>query len=86
MSFTHDEPVSPDFRPLHYLRIVRGHQDRDTGPEDVIGYVLSWDRKAWPFRYTTAVVWNSDEVTREVIEQERWMMQPRQYKSFEPFP
>ncbi len=79
------QAVTPDLRPLYYLRIARGHQNRPTRPEDVIGYV-AWNRKAWPFRYTTAIEWSADEVTREIIELERQMMEPRQYKSFEPFP
>lgn len=48
MSFdntTKDEPVKPDFPPLYYLRIARGHHARHTLPEDVVGYV-AWDRKA----------------------------------------
>ena len=83
MSAAHDGPVTPDFRPLHYLRIARGHQT--TRPEDVIGYI-AWDRLNWPFRYATAIEWSTEEVTREIVENERQMMQPRQYKSFEPFP
>ena len=67
----------------HYLRVNKGHCPER--PETVLDYV-AWDKSSWPFRHATAVVWSADEVTREVVEKERWMMQPRQHRSFEPFP
>ena len=51
-NIAHDGPVKPDFRPLYYLRIAKGHQDRHTRPEDVIGYI-AWDRLNWLFRYAS---------------------------------
>ena len=78
-----DGPSKPDFCPLYYLRIARGREA--ARPEDVIGYV-AWDRSNWPFRRSSPFEWHTETLTLEVVAKERWMMQPRRYKSFEPFP
>ena len=68
--------------PRHYLRLHKGQRP---GPASVLGYV-AWDQRSWPFRHSSAFEWCTEPVTLEVVAKERWMMRPRQHKSFEPFP
>ena len=66
----------------HYLCV---HKGRAHGPDNVLGYV-AWDQQAWPFRLSAPFEWRTELVTLEVVAAERWMMRPRQHKSFGSFP